>query len=144
MTETIATTLTEDHRRCDRLLAGVERSAGQRDWERASADAVALEAAMERHFGFEEETLFPPLESAAAMAMGPTGVMRMEHRQIRALLAELRQAAEGRDAAECQGLLESLHMIIQQHNAKEEAILYPMADEALAAQAPSLLTQLAN
>lgn len=99
---------------------------------------------MERHFSFEEDTLFPPLESATAMAMGPTGVMRMEHRQIRALLGDLLRATEDRDASECLGLLEGLHMIIQQHNAKEEAILYPMADQALAAEAPELVTRLGH
>ena len=142
MTEMIAETLTEDHRRCDRLLASVETSAGRKDWAAAQSGAAALEAAMERHFSFEEETLFPPLESATAMAMGPTGVMRMEHRQIRALLGDLVQAAEDRDASECLGLLEGLHMIIQQHNAKEEVILYPLADQALAADAQGLVARL--
>lgn len=140
--QTIAETLTQDHRRCDRLLAAVEASAGRKDWGAAQSGAAELEAAMEAHFGFEEETLFPPLESATAMAMGPTGVMRMEHRQIRALLGDLRLAADARDGGECLGLLESLHLIIQQHNAKEEAILYPMADEALDAEAPALLGRL--
>ncbi len=142
MTETIACALTDDHRRCDRLLAAVERGAGRRDWESAQSDAAALVAAMEHHFSFEEETLFPPLESAVAMAMGPTGVMRMEHRQIRALLGELREAAVRRDSNDCLGLLESLHMVIQQHNVKEEAILYPMADQALAEEAPALMARL--
>lgn len=144
MSAMIAHALTDDHRRCDRLLAAVERGAGRREWEAAQSASAELAAAMERHFSFEEETLFPPLESATAMAMGPTGVMRMEHRQIRALLTELHHAAEARDSGECLGLLESLHMIVQQHNAKEEAILYPMADEALAAEAPALMARLAQ
>jgi iron-sulfur cluster repair protein YtfE (RIC family) len=93
---------------------------------------------MEDHFRFEEETLFPPLESASPMASGPTGVMRGEHLQMRRLLAELTEAARARDAGECLGLLETLHLVVQQHNAKEEAILYPMADRALGAVAADL------
>lgn len=139
MSELIAETLTADHRRCDRLLALVESAAGKDDWDQAAGEARGFEEAMERHFHFEEETLFPSLESVAPMAAAPAGVMRMEHRQMRHLLGELRAATEARDKDECLGLLESLHLIIQQHNAKEEAILYPLADRALGSAGPDLL-----
>ena len=82
MPESIAETLTADHRRCDRLLALVESATNAGDWELVACEAQGLERAMEQHFRFEEETLFPSLEAAAPMATGPTGVMRMEHRQM--------------------------------------------------------------
>ncbi|MFZ0791688.1 MAG: hemerythrin domain-containing protein [Chromatiaceae bacterium] len=144
MPESIAETLAADHRRCDRLLAQVEIRAGRSDWEGAASDASALEQAMDQHLRFEEESLFPPLEQARPMAKGPTGVMRMEHAQIRQLLGDLIAATEARDRDDCLGLLETLHLVIQQHNAKEEAILYPMADAALGSQAPALLARLAG
>lgn len=144
MSESIAETLTQDHRRCDRLLALVEAAADSGNWDRVSTEAQAFDSATERHFAFEEEALFPDLEAAAPMAAGPTGVMRAEHRQIRQLLAELRQAVEARDADECLGVLGTLHLVSQQHNAKEEAILYRMADQVLGPRSGELLRRLGD
>lgn len=142
MRETISETLTADHRRCDRLLALVEGGAGGKDWARIEAGVRDLVTALEAHFRFEEEDLFPQLEAAQPGAGGPTSVMRMEHAQMRQLLGDLVEAAGAKNAGDCLGLLETLHMLSQQHNAKEEAILYPMADEALGARASDLLTRL--
>ena len=142
MSDSLAEALTADHRHCDRLLALVESATGREDWSLIASQVDGLEQAMEHHLRFEEESLFPSLETAAPMASGPTGVMRIEHRQMRQLLAELLVAVGARDADECLGLLETLHLVIQQHNAKEEAVLYPMADQALAEEAPGLLALL--
>jgi hemerythrin-like domain-containing protein len=142
MPESFAETLTEDHRRCDRLLARVETIANGGDWDRIAVEALGLHGATERHFAFEEDVLFPALESSAPTAAGPTGVMRAEHRQIRQLLAELEQAVEARDADECLGVLETLHLVSQQHNTKEEAILYRMADQVIGPRAEELLDAL--
>jgi hemerythrin-like domain-containing protein len=76
------------------------------------------------------------------MAAGPTGVMRMEHTQMRRMLDELGAALAARSVDDCLGILETLHLIAQQHNAKEEGILYPMADRTLATEATDLLAQL--
>jgi len=54
-------------------------------------------------------------------------------------LGDLRATVDARDKDECLGLLDTLHLAIQQHNAKEEAILYPLADRALASKAQDLL-----
>ena len=138
MTDSIAETLTADHRHCDGLLALVESVIDEGNWDMIASRVRDLGRALKDHFLFEEETLFPPLEAAVPMASGPTGVMRREHQQMRLLLTELTDAARTRDAGECLGLLETLHLVVQQHNAKEEAILYPMADRALGALAPDL------
>ncbi len=70
MPESIAETLTADHRRCDRLLALVEAATGAGGWDPVVREAREFERAMERHFRFEEEALFPALEAAAPMASG--------------------------------------------------------------------------
>lgn len=139
MPGSIAETLTADHRRCDRLLALLETVTNGGDWEGIAREAQGFVDAMEHHFRFEEETLFPPLEAAAPMASGPTGVMRMEHLQMRQMFSDLLGATAARDQAECLGVMETLHLTIQQHNAKEEAILYPLADRALGTQVATLL-----
>jgi hemerythrin-like domain-containing protein len=68
--------------------------------------------------------------------------MRMEHQQMRQLLDELATALRTRDRETCLGDLETLHMLNQQHNAKEEGILYPLAGRALQDNAESLMQRL--
>jgi hemerythrin-like domain-containing protein len=143
MTDTYSAVLTDDHRRCDRLLALVERAASAGDWAELVREAGQFRDAMERHFRFEEDVLFPPLEARLPIAAGPAGVMRSEHAQMRRMLDELTAAATGRAADDCLGILETLHLVTQQHNAKEEGILYPMADRTLAPETEGLLARLA-
>jgi len=142
MTEAFNDTLAQDHRRCDRLLALVERTTQGGDWATIGKETALFRDAVERHFRFEEEVLFPALEDRLPMAAGPTGVMRMEHAQMREMLEELAGAVAACSADDCLGILETLHLVTQQHNAKEEGILYPMADRALATEAAGLLAKL--
>jgi hemerythrin-like domain-containing protein len=139
MSDTISESLTAEHRRCDRLLAVAEKVAGAASWDVVATEVDAFAQATESHFRLEEEGLFPALESAARGAAGPTSVMRMEHQQVRQLIEELAAAVEAHDQQECLGLMETLHLLIQQHNAKEEAILYPLADRTLGERADALL-----
>jgi hypothetical protein len=68
--------------------------------------------------------------------------MRMEHQQMRLLLDELAAAVRARDRDTCLGDLETLHFLGQQHNAKEEGILYPLADRSLGDGSESLMQRL--
>jgi hemerythrin-like domain-containing protein len=97
---------------------------------------------MRRHFAREEQVLFPAFEAATGMTSGPTAVMRMEHRQIEQLMASLQAALDRRDREEYLGVSETLLMLMQQHNAKEENILYPMADRSLAAAGDRVLERM--
>lgn len=136
----IGDTLAQDHRRCDELFASAEKHAAQGEWPQAQRDTDAFVEAMNRHIGFEEQTLFPALEQVIG-AVGPTQVMRMEHEQMRALFRDLQQAAQAQDAPRLLGVAETLLILMQQHNMKEENILYRMADQMLGAQGPALAGQ---
>jgi DUF438 domain-containing protein len=57
--------------------------------------------------------------------------MRGEHRQMRDLLAQMKLALDERDGEGFGGAAETLLIMMQQHNMKEENILYPMCDNAL-------------
>jgi hemerythrin-like domain-containing protein len=82
----------------------------------------------------EEEVLFPAFEQATGMTDGgPTFVMRSEHDQMRGLLEQMETAADGGDRDELIDLGDTLLMLIQQHNQKEEQMLYPLAEQALGA-----------
>jgi hemerythrin-like domain-containing protein len=94
---------------------------------------------MEQHFAMEEEAMFPAFEERTGMSMGPTQVMRSEHVQMRELFQGMDNAVRARDADDYLGQSETLLMMMQQHNLKEEQILYPMADQALAGELDELI-----
>lgn len=142
MTNPISRYMTDDHRRCDRLLAACEAAVGANDWSASNAAAIDLHDATLRHFALEEDILFPAVEQANPRAGGPTGVMRMEHRQMRRVIEDLAAAVRTRNRDDCLGTLETLHMLVQQHNAKEEGVLYPLCDGALGDRAEDLLTRM--
>ena len=120
---------THDHRQCDQLWADFENAVDS--GEGAAELWESFDQAMRRHMAMEEEVLFPALEEATGMAGGPTAVMRMEHDQMRSLLNRLSQLARDGDWEVVADGGDTLMMLIGQHNAKEEGMLYPLAERAL-------------
>ncbi|MDP3033441.1 MAG: hemerythrin domain-containing protein, partial [Rhodocyclaceae bacterium] len=90
----------------------------------------------------EEAVLFPAFEAATGMAGGPTQMMRSEHARMRELLGQMRSAQTAQEGDAFAGAAETLLVFMQQHNLKEENILYPMCDRSLAAQSEGLAAQL--
>ena len=139
---TIRTFMTDDHRHCDDLFAEVEQGIAKKNLPAAKAAFAHFRNAMLAHFDCEEKTLFPSFEEKTGMRMGPTEVMRMEHSQMRALLDDAVDALEQGNSDDYLGLADTLLIMMQQHNMKEENILYPMCDQHLAAETPALLAHL--
>ncbi len=77
-------------------------------------------------------------------SMGPTQVMRMEHEQIRSLSRDLAQQIQRQDADDFLGLSETLLTLMQQHNIKEEQVLYRLADQTLVGEHDMLLERMRN
>lgn len=123
--------LTEEHRKCDTVYAEVEKAVMNEDWERAKELFEEFKEKTLLHFKKEEEVLFPEFEEKTGIVMGPTQVMRMEHNQARELLDRMEEALKNKDKDTFLSLGESLMILIQQHNMKEEQILYPMSDQHL-------------
>ena len=73
--------------------------------------------------------------------MGPIAVMKMEHEQMRNVFQRMDSCVEN-DADEFSSLAETLNILIQQHNAKEEHVLYPMAEQLLQASSDKILDSL--
>jgi len=140
--ETISDFLSSDHHRCDGLFATAEDVAGEGDWERIAAEFGVFLESMRHHFAMEEEVLFPAFEERTGMTMGPTQVMRMEHQQMRGLFDAMAQAVEKRDRDDYLGQAETLLVLMQQHNLKEEQILYRMADQMLGGDVPEVIGRL--
>lgn len=135
---TLRDLMTDDHRHCDDLFAAAEKAANDKAWDAASAAFALFRDTVEAHLSAEEGTLFPAFEQKTGMSMGPTRVMRMEHEQIRELMGDAARALADRMGNAYQGYAETLLIMMQQHNMKEENILYPMCDEQLAAERDEL------
>ncbi len=139
---TLADILTHEHRRCDDLFAQAESAVANGDLETARRDFGEFERSMNRHFDFEEQVLFPAIETAMGPGMGPVQVMRLEHDQMRALFRDMTLALAAGDKQRYLGLSETLLILMQQHNMKEEHILYRFAGELLGDREQELLTRL--
>jgi len=136
--------LSADHRACDALLGKLRQAAGSGDWAAAGQALVSLQHDVLAHFAAEEEVLFPAFEAATGMFSGPTQVMRSEHEEARYLLEDLDEAVQGHDGDGVRGLGEALLIQLQQHNLKEENILYPSAHSAVGARAEDLALRIAQ
>ena len=126
------------HKFCDDQFADAEAAVAARDWARGGTLLATFCAALETHFRTEEEALFPAFETATGMTGGPTQMMRFEHAQMRSLLDQMSAALKAEDADGFAGAAETLLILMQQHNMKEENILYPMCDRSLADQSETL------
>ena len=129
---TISGYLTGDHKRCDEFFIDAETAVVRMQWERASASFMQFYQALEQHFTMEEEVLFPAFEKATGNSVGPTAVMRCEHGQMRELVQQMAVALDEGNMDDYLGHSDTLNIMMQQHNLKEESVLYQMTDRVLA------------
>ena len=136
---TISKFMENNHRECDHLFAVAEESVANGKWQKAQSEFDAFRSETERHLAMEEEVLFPAFEAKTGMEGGPTLVMRSEHQQMRKVIDDMAQALGNKEGDAYLGLSETLMVLMQQHNMKEEQMLYRMMDQALGLEADSLL-----
>lgn len=129
MTSTIREIMSKDHRYCDNEFIAIIQLVSDSDWDKATSMINTLTDDINVHFELEEQLLFIAFENTTGSMHGPTSVMREEHQQIRQLLEQLSDLASGKDAAQTHAQIETLMIFLQQHNMKEENILYPLIDE---------------
>jgi len=123
--------MTAKHRECDEFFTEAEAAVAKKDWPLALTNWQSFAGELTEHLSQEEEVLFPQFEQATGMTAGPTQVMRMEHQQMRALVQSLDNALAAKEKDEYLGLSETLMVMMQQHNMKEEMMLYPMMAQHL-------------
>lgn len=125
-TETLEAALTREHREIDSGIA--EFVAGAERGEMLADPLVRAMDALRRHIYLEETFLFPPLRAAGLMM--PVMVMLREHGALWDAMADIDSGLVGGtgDPAtlleQCRQLLE----LLDQHNTKEEPVIYPRAD----------------
>jgi hemerythrin-like domain-containing protein len=113
-----------DHSDCDTKWATVENHLDGGDNAAITTAWEAFNQATRRHLAMEEELMFPAFEAMSGMGQsGPTVIMRQEHEQMRALLDQIGFLIHEGDTDEALDLGDTLHMLTQQHNMKEEGML---------------------
>jgi len=136
--QTIAEYMSADHHACDESFAIAEQAVLANNWSDAETAFNKFRNELATHFRMEENELFPAMVSAGGPG-GPVQMMRMEHEQMNTLVDQMAATLTYRDAQGYSGLSETLLIVMQQHNLKEEQILYPIADNILATQREALL-----
>ncbi|MDD5058197.1 MAG: hemerythrin domain-containing protein [Sideroxydans sp.] len=137
----IAEFMQDNHKTCDNDFALAEEAALSGEWEQAQNAFIIFRDEMARHFRMEKEQLFPALTAAGGPG-GPVQVMLMEHEQINDLLRQLEAALSSRNSLRYAGISETLLIVMQQHNLKEEQILYPIADRLLVKDSAAMLQRM--
>ena len=127
----ITSVMQDHHKLCDEDFAVAEEAAHKGDWAACATTYGKFRNELLAHFGVEEDVLFPAFEERTGMTGGPTQVMRSEHAQMRDLVRQMDGALEQKSADGFGGAAETLLVMMQQHNMKEENILYPMIDQAI-------------
>lgn len=135
---TIREYLTNDHRRCDEIFASMEESA---DKSLNDAKEITQEFidASEHHFQMEERVMFAEFEQKTGMTEGPTSMMKHEHAQMRTLMKQLMESIESDNKDRFFGTSETLMILMQQHNMKEEQMLYTMAQQHLSEESDRIV-----
>ena len=128
---TINTFMSSDHKACDEQFANLENIVDESNFDVAKMMFKEFEKHMLHHFDMEEKIMFPAYNNCEGGHCNPTGVMLMEHDQMRGLFTQMDEAIRENDKDRFLGFSENLLFIMQQHNMKEEQMMYNLADESL-------------
>ncbi len=147
--------LKEEHRVIERVLVSLEVAASRLKAGEAISPHFFIQAsdfvkgfADGCHHKKEEGVLFPAMEAAGIPAEGgPIAVMLAEHQEGRRLTAAMRAGAEKLQSGDptareevAQNALEYV-ALLRQHIAKEDNVLFPMADRAIQGSAEDQVAQ---
>ncbi|AKS38793.1 hemerythrin [Anoxybacillus gonensis] len=92
---------------------------------------------LEPHSRREEDVLFPMMERYIGKQFGPIAVMEYEHQEAKQNIATFLQKTEtirSEEAKQLASYVMNAYMILTDHFAKEEQVLFPMAEKLLSAE----------
>jgi iron-sulfur cluster repair protein YtfE (RIC family) len=125
--------LEREHREIDAGLSAFAEGLKEGQWRRDAFTPAASE--LRRHIYLEEEFLFPELRAAGLAP--PVMVMVLEHGEIWRAMDAIESAAEIGDLDAARGACATMLATLQEHNDKEEQIVYPASDELISPQGAS-------
>ena len=127
----ITSYMRNEHRACDDIFVEAEKAVIEGKFTEGIAKFEDFADVTLRHFKKEEESLFPTFENLTGNSEGPTRVMKFEHEQVRGLMGKMAEALTNEDKDAYLSLAESMMILLQQHNMKEEQMLYAMCDRMM-------------
>lgn len=142
--DTICAYLKHDHARCDDLFYQAETSVAQRNWKSAIDRFRLYQEVLRQHIRMEEKILLPTFEQTLAGGAEPVAMLRSEHRQINGIIHRMWEAIQRFDPADYVLHAETLTLLMQQHTLKEEEMLYPLLDRALACKRSKIISAMAE
>ncbi|WP_163149825.1 hemerythrin domain-containing protein [Anoxybacillus sp. MB8] len=92
---------------------------------------------LDPHSRREEDVLFPMMERYIGKQFGPIAVMEYEHQEAKQNIATFLQKTEmirSEEAKQLASYVMNAYMILTDHFAKEEQVLFPMAEKLLSAE----------
>ena len=92
----------------------------------------------------EEKVLLPAFEQTLSDSAEPVAMLRAEHRQIHGIVNRMWDAIQHFDAFDYVLHAETLTLLMQQHALKEEEMLYPLLDKALACKRAQIINAMAE
>lgn len=142
----IALALQQDHERLDDMLAATATAVREHRWKEAAALLERFRRGIVAgHMVVEESMLFPAFERREGGMEHPlTALLRKGHEDLRVFFQEMAEAIEAEDDEEFGDLLSTVQTILRQHDAKEEADLYPHLADALPDRGAAAIRQLAE
>ncbi|HYC42104.1 MAG TPA: hemerythrin domain-containing protein [Noviherbaspirillum sp.] len=142
--DTICAYLKHDHQRCDDLFYQAETSIAQRNWKGAIDNFRKYQDVLRQHIRMEEKVLLPTFEQTLVGGSEPVAMLRSEHRQINGIVNRMWEAIQRFDPADYVLHAETLTLLMQQHTLKEEEMLYPLLDRALACKRSKIISAMAE
>ena len=115
------------HGRCDQLYADGENFLLDEKIEEGLESIKSFLNEMERHFQMEETVLFPTFEEISYASGANPGDANGTSADAKTS-GKMSESVSNGDPEEILEVCETMMILMQQHNVKEEGILYPMAD----------------
>jgi hemerythrin-like domain-containing protein len=140
--QSIGEAFAHDHRRLEEALAASAAHVDSTRWEKAAEAFAAFRRGIERHMQVEEEVLFPAVEQGAETPL--SAILRKGHHDLRVFFDELDDALQARDADEYRRIAATMRALLERHDEKEEAELYPAAQARLGTEAGAAAKRLAG
>ncbi len=128
---------------CLEALAGRARDEGRLDVERTTIVLEILRTFADRcHHGKEEDRLFPMLVARGMSSHhGPIAVMLDDHRSGREHIRRMAEACAAADATRFVPAAYGYVALLRDHIAKEDGVLFPMAESMLDEAAREVLLE---
>lgn len=136
---TICDRLALDHKHCQDLFALIETGIDDKNWDAVHAGARHFSDAIKEHIRMEENVLFPIFEETIRQGDGPVDILRREHAHLHGILDRMLAALDRLSPADFLLHAESFALLMQQHLMKEEVLIYPLLDKALAGRREAIV-----